>query len=158
MKAKIKETWKFRPMWQTKYAAAIPKNLGVGVNFRPCSAVKAVSSLGVRSPWYGGSIHALRMYLLNFVERDFCLQLWLKPTRQIWHNSISTNYKWWQLWAIFSKPLWSYNALVFLLLKFHRIFLKNIYCLHACILWILFEIVNEWQKNWASSNSTSQSF
>ena len=24
-------------MWQTKYAAAIPKNLGVGVNFRPCS-------------------------------------------------------------------------------------------------------------------------
>ena len=25
MKAKIKETWKFRPMWQTKYAAAIPK-------------------------------------------------------------------------------------------------------------------------------------
>ena len=37
MKGKIKETWKFRPMWQTKYAAAIPKNLGVGVNFRPCS-------------------------------------------------------------------------------------------------------------------------
>ena len=25
------------PMWQTKYAATIPKNLGVGVNFRPCS-------------------------------------------------------------------------------------------------------------------------
>ena len=24
-------------MWQTKYAAAIPKNLGVGVNFRLCS-------------------------------------------------------------------------------------------------------------------------
>ena len=24
-------------MWQTKYAAAIPKNLGVGGNFRPCS-------------------------------------------------------------------------------------------------------------------------
>ena len=24
-------------MWQTKYAAAIPKNLGVGVNFRPSS-------------------------------------------------------------------------------------------------------------------------
>ena len=37
MKAKIKETCKFGPMWQTKYAAAIPKNLGVGVNFRPCS-------------------------------------------------------------------------------------------------------------------------
>ena len=24
-------------MWQTKYASVIPKNLGVGVNFRPCS-------------------------------------------------------------------------------------------------------------------------
>ena len=24
-------------MWQTKYALAVPKNLGVGVNFRPCS-------------------------------------------------------------------------------------------------------------------------
>ena len=24
-------------MWQTKYTSAIPKNLGVGVDFRPCS-------------------------------------------------------------------------------------------------------------------------
>ena len=24
-------------LWQTKYASAVPKNLGVGVNFRPCS-------------------------------------------------------------------------------------------------------------------------
>ena len=24
-------------MWQTKYASAIPKNLGLGLNFRPCS-------------------------------------------------------------------------------------------------------------------------
>ena len=24
-------------MWQTKYALAVPKNLGVGMNFRPCS-------------------------------------------------------------------------------------------------------------------------
>ena len=24
-------------MWQTKYASAVPKNLGVGVDFRPCS-------------------------------------------------------------------------------------------------------------------------
>ena len=36
-------------MWQTKYAAAVPKNLGVGVTFR--RAVKTISSLGVRSPW-----------------------------------------------------------------------------------------------------------
>ena len=34
MKAKISESG---PMWQTKYALAVPKNLGVGVNFRPCS-------------------------------------------------------------------------------------------------------------------------
>ena len=36
-------------MWQTKYASAVPKNLGVGVNFG--CAVKAISSLGVRSSW-----------------------------------------------------------------------------------------------------------
>ena len=24
-------------MWQTKYAAAVPKNLGLGLNLRPCS-------------------------------------------------------------------------------------------------------------------------
>ena len=24
-------------MWQTKYASAVPKNLGAGVDFRPCS-------------------------------------------------------------------------------------------------------------------------
>ena len=25
------------PMWQTKYASAVPKNLGLGLNFRQCS-------------------------------------------------------------------------------------------------------------------------
>ena len=35
-------------MWQTKYALAEPKNLGLGLNFR--RAVKEISSLGVRSP------------------------------------------------------------------------------------------------------------
>ena len=35
-------------MWQTKYAATIPKNLGLGLNFG--RTVKAISSLGVRSP------------------------------------------------------------------------------------------------------------
>ena len=25
------------PMWQTKYASAVPMNLGVGMDFRPCS-------------------------------------------------------------------------------------------------------------------------
>ena len=37
MKAWIKNIWKIGPMWQTKYASAVPKNLGVGVNFRPFS-------------------------------------------------------------------------------------------------------------------------
>ena len=37
MKVYIKDIWKIWPMWQTKYATTIPKNLGVGVNFRQCS-------------------------------------------------------------------------------------------------------------------------
>ena len=36
-------------MWQTKYASAVPKNLGLGLNSR--RAVKAISSLGVHSLW-----------------------------------------------------------------------------------------------------------
>jgi hypothetical protein len=35
-------------MWQTKYASAVPKNLELGLNFG--RAVRAISSLGVRSP------------------------------------------------------------------------------------------------------------
>ena len=27
----------FGPMWQTKYALAVPKHLGLGLDFRPCS-------------------------------------------------------------------------------------------------------------------------
>ena len=49
MKAYIKEIWKFGPMWQTKYALAVLKNLGVGVDFG--HAVKVISSPGVRSLW-----------------------------------------------------------------------------------------------------------
>ena len=37
MKAQIKDIWKIAPMWQTKYASAVPKNLAVGVDFRPGS-------------------------------------------------------------------------------------------------------------------------
>ena len=36
-------------MWQTKYALAVPINLGLGLNFFG-RAVQAISSLGVRSP------------------------------------------------------------------------------------------------------------
>ena len=28
---------KIGPMWQTKYALAVPKNLGLGFDFGPCS-------------------------------------------------------------------------------------------------------------------------
>ena len=31
------EIRKFELMWKTKYASALPKNLGLGLNFRPCS-------------------------------------------------------------------------------------------------------------------------
>ena len=48
MKAWIKHIWKIGPIWQTKYASAVPKNLGLGLNFG--RAVKTISSLGVRSP------------------------------------------------------------------------------------------------------------
>ena len=37
MKAKIKDIWKIGPMWQTKYALAVPKNLGLGFDFWPWS-------------------------------------------------------------------------------------------------------------------------
>ena len=41
-------------MWQTKYALAVPKNLGLGLglglNFWPCSEGFFLS-LGIRSPW-----------------------------------------------------------------------------------------------------------
>ena len=37
MKAQVKDILKFGPMWHTKYASAVPKNLGVGVNYWPCS-------------------------------------------------------------------------------------------------------------------------
>ena len=36
MKAQIKDIWKMGPMWQTKPASAVLKNLGLGLNFRPC--------------------------------------------------------------------------------------------------------------------------
>ena len=34
---KIKETWKFGPMWQAKYASVVTMNLGLGFDFPPCS-------------------------------------------------------------------------------------------------------------------------
>ena len=56
-------------MWQTKYALAVPKNLGVGVNFRPCS--EGCSSLGVRNPCQkpiGGLCIRVIMQQMNIVK------------------------------------------------------------------------------------------
>ena len=49
----MKETRDFGPMWQTKYASAVPIDLGLEFDFRPFfgRAVKAISPPGVRSPW-----------------------------------------------------------------------------------------------------------
>ena len=33
----IKEILKFGLMWQTKYASAVPKDLGLGFDYRRCS-------------------------------------------------------------------------------------------------------------------------
>ena len=42
-------------MWQTNYASAVPKNLGVGVDFRPCSEGNFLTgrpqSLAMGNPW-----------------------------------------------------------------------------------------------------------
>ena len=37
---------KFGLMWQTKYVSAVPKNLGLGLNFRPCSAQWLTTVIG----------------------------------------------------------------------------------------------------------------
>ena len=33
----INKRHNFGPMWQTKYVSAVPMNLGLGLDFRPCS-------------------------------------------------------------------------------------------------------------------------
>ena len=68
-------------MWQTKYALAVPKDLGLGLNFQPylkiwdwdwifSRAVKSISSLGICSLWH----HDLtRFDLRNISYRKFRL-------------------------------------------------------------------------------------
>ena len=64
-------------MWQTKYASAIPKNLGVGVIFG--RAVKAISSLGVRSLWVS-----------RLQPQAACMERLLKPPRMVMPKKILT--------------------------------------------------------------------
>ena len=57
-------------MWQTKYALAVSKNLGVGVNFRPCSegyffSVQGYDLTKIRSP----------KFLVAKTKRDFIKSL-----------------------------------------------------------------------------------
>jgi hypothetical protein len=61
-------------IWQTKYAMAVPKVLGVGVDFRPCSAVKAISSTGVRSPW-GSSCHLDFTTYQIILDKNLCISM-----------------------------------------------------------------------------------
>ena len=60
-------------MWQTKYASAVPKNLGVGVNFG--RAVKVISSPGVRSPWVKRWSEAMDLLQTIFKTNIFLLRI-----------------------------------------------------------------------------------
>ena len=53
MKALIKEIWKFGPMCQTKYASVVPKNLRLGIYFRPCRQFSHRKSV---VPWHGRNL------------------------------------------------------------------------------------------------------
>ena len=73
-------------MWQTKYAWAVPKNLGLGLTFwpyseNPYSAVKTIFSLGVRSPCFA-TLYKSRPFLSLS-----------KYQASIWHNSIKKSVK-----------------------------------------------------------------
>ena len=51
MKAWIKAIWKVGPMWQAKYASTLPKNLGLGLNFRPYIESYFLSGVHSPCPW-----------------------------------------------------------------------------------------------------------
>ena len=72
-------------MWQTKYASAVPKNLGLGLNFRPCSEDQFLSgqSQSVSTPNTRQKYILLKTKCLNFfsiqataVDRCWQLQFW----------------------------------------------------------------------------------
>ena len=54
-------------MWQTKYASAIPKNLGVGVDFRSCSEGNFLTGRPYSGRPY--SVHAIKLSLR--IQEDF---------------------------------------------------------------------------------------
>ena len=56
-------------MWQTKYAATIPKNLGVGVNFRPCSEGYFLSG----RPQSVALPHLLHKYLVYVINSNLVI-------------------------------------------------------------------------------------
>ena len=52
-------------MWQTKYASAVAKNLGVGVDFRPCSK----GDFHTGRPW---SVLLHNNFRMEFLAWDHC--------------------------------------------------------------------------------------
>ena len=64
-------------MWQTKYAATIPKNLGLGLSFRPCSEGYFLSGLpqsvaqNIRVCSIGLFSHFPKSWYLVASEQDF---------------------------------------------------------------------------------------
>ena len=84
-------------MWQTKYASAVPKHLGVGVNFRPCSegyffsgSPQSVLSphlilalqLGLSLPQKGNTYH---YYACLFLQ-DYSMILWQNLSSSSQHD------------------------------------------------------------------------
>ena len=96
MKVLIKEIWKFGPMWQTKYALAVPNNWEWEWIFGP--AVMAISSPAVRSPWEASNIYRkLRTHGVKKwhwgekglkVRKKWRRHLWMDPLMSISMTSI----------------------------------------------------------------------
>ena len=84
-------------MWQTKYAFALPKNLGVGVNFRPCSEGYFLSGCPQSVPCtYIKLFRNLRLgngkpFQLQFTQMYY-FQMFLPQTRNIIFFCLGRNF------------------------------------------------------------------
>ena len=57
-------------MWQTKYASAVLKNLGVGVNFRPCSEGWASVVRGMQEEKHLSVYLGSLVQLFNYFKKE----------------------------------------------------------------------------------------
>ena len=55
-------------MWQTKYASAVPMNLGLGFDFRPCSEGDFPVVRGLNTPSVSIAVLTLRTALRGLAE------------------------------------------------------------------------------------------